>query len=352
MLNLPFIPGGYSAVPFGNGLINKTYKLTSDNQQKPAYLLQKINHSIFKDVEGLQRNIKLVTDHIRKKLTEQGVKDIERRVLTPVEFDDKSLFQKDGEGNYWRMFLFIENTISYERMETPQMAMVAGRAFGNFHKLLNDFPGETLCEVLPGFHNTPMRIESLRNRVKENPCLRYEEVKHEAEYLLGRADEFSRIVEMGRDGKLPLRVVHQDTKFNNVLLDAISAGAEPEVLCIIDLDTVMPGYICYDVGDAIRSGANKGKEDDRNLENVGLDFDIYKGFLKGFTEVTAGFLTPEELESLPFGPKLLTYEQAVRFLDDYLNGDNYYRVEYEKHNLIRARAQIRLLESMDSLITA
>lgn len=352
MLNLPFIPAGYSAVPFGNGLINKTYKLTSENPQNPAYLLQKINHTIFRDVEGLQHNIKLVTDHIRRKLSEQGVADIKRRVLTPVEFEDKSLYQKDVDGNYWRMFLFIENTISHERMDTPEMAKVAGRAFGNFHKLLSDFPGETLCEVLPGFHNTPMRIESLRNRVKENPCRRYEEVKSEAEYLLGRAEEFSKIVEMGREGKLPLRVVHQDTKFNNVLLDANSAGAETEVLCIIDLDTVMPGYICYDVGDAIRSGANRGKEDDKNLDNVGLDLDIYKGFLKGFKEVTEGFLTHEELESLPFGPKLLTYEQAVRFLDDYLNGDKYYRVEYEKHNLIRARAQIRLLESMDSLITA
>lgn len=358
MLNLPIIPRGSSVEKYGNGLINNTYKVTSANPDEPDYLLQKINHKIFKDVDGLQNNIKKVTDHIRKKLEDAMVPDVARRVLTPVEFHNSAadsgssskLYFKDENGDYWRLFLFIDGAKSYERMETPEMARIAGKAFGNFHRQLNDFPGETLIEVLPNFHNTPVRIANLRKRVVKDPFDRLKNAKKEVEYLLGRAGEFSKIVEMGKMGMIPKRVVHQDTKFNNVLMEANAESEEPEVLCIIDLDTVMPGYICYDVGDAIRSGANRGKEDEKNLDKVGLNIEIYRGFLDGFTEETKDFLTKTELETLPFGPKLLTYEQAVRFLDDYLDGDRYYKINYPTHNLVRARSQIKLLQSMDELI--
>ena len=358
MLNLPIIPRGSTVEKYGNGLINNTYKVTSANPDEPDYLLQKINHKIFKDIEGLQNNIKKVTDHIRKKLEDAGVQDVNRRVLTPVEFHNPAvgsgsssrLYFKDESGDYWRLFLFIDGAQSYERMETPEMARIAGKAFGNFHRQLSDFPGETLCDVLPGFHNTPVRIANLRKRVAKDAFDRLKNVKDEVEYLLGRAGEFSKIVEMGKMGLIPKRVVHQDTKFNNILMESNPETDEPEVLCIIDLDTVMTGYICYDVGDAIRSGANRGKEDEKNLDNVGLDFEIYRGFLEGFTEETKDFLTKAELDTLPFGPKLLTYEQAVRFLDDYLDGDRYYKTNYPTHNLVRARVQIKLLQSMDELI--
>ncbi len=345
MIDLPFIPEGYSVEKFGNGLINNTFKMKSEDRSKTDFLLQKINHNIFKDVEGLQNNIKQITDHIRRKLAESGCGDIDRRVLTPVEIDSR-LYYKDANGDYWRMFVFIENTLAYDRMETPQMASVAGKAFGNFHKLLSDFPGETLCDVLPNFHNTPVRIESLRKSVALDPCGRVAEVSKEIGFLLGREKEFSMIVEMGEKGIIPKRVVHQDTKFNNVLLDADTN----EVLCIIDLDTVMSGYICYDVGDAIRSGANTGREDETDLDKVKLNIEIYKGFLEGFTEETKGFLSQAELDTLPFGPKLLTYEQAVRFLTDYIDGDKYYKIGYPTHNLVRARTQIKLLQSMDGTI--
>jgi len=358
MLNLPIIPRGSTVEKYGNGLYNNTFKVTSGNPDEPDYLLQKINHKIFKDVDGLQNNIKRVTDHIRNKLEIEGFTDIERRVLTPVEFHNPAagskssskLYFKDGKGDYWRLFLFIDGACSCERMASSQMAHIAGKAFGNFHRLLNDFKVESLNEVIPNFHNTPVRIESLRKRVAKDSFDRLKNVKYEVEYLLERAAEFSKIIEMGKLGLIPKRVVHQDPKFGNLLLDTYEDSDVPEVLCVIGLDKVMPGYICYDFGEAIRYGANTGKEDDSNLDNVGLNYGMYRGFLDGFMEETRGFLTETEIKTLPFGPKLITYEQAVRFLDDYLDGDKYYKTNHPTHNLVRARAQIKLLQSMDELI--
>jgi len=352
----------YSISEHGNGLINSTYKITTKGTDNPDFILQKINHNIFKDVDGLQNNIIKVTDHIRKGLIRQGIKDVDRRVLT-IQYlntdggdengnnisknEKRASWYKDEGGNCWRIFKFISDTKSYEKMTSPAMAELAGKAFGNFHKQLSDFDGESLCEVLPGFHNTPMRIENLRKRVALDPVGRLKSVAAEVDFLFSRAGEYSKIVEMGNAGVIPKRVVHQDTKFNNVLLDS-----DDNILCVIDLDTVMPGYICYDVGDAIRTGANKGLEDDENLDNVEFDTDIYNGFIKGFIEETKDMLTSAEMDTLSFGPRLLTYEQAVRFLDDYIDGDNYYRCRegFPQHNLVRARAQIKLLQSMEKTL--
>lgn len=358
MLNLPIIPRGSTVEKYGNGLYNNTFKVTSGNPDEPDYLLQKINHKIFRDVDGLQNNIKRVTDHIRNKLKIEGFTDIERRVLTPVEFHNPAagskssskLYFKDGKGDYWRLFLFIDGAYSCERMASPQMARTAGKAFGNFHRQLSDFKVESLKEVIPNFHNTPLRIESLRKKIAKDSFDRLKNMKDEVEYLFERAGEFSKIIELGKLGLIPKRVVHQDTKFSNVLLDTYEDSDVPEALCIIGLDTVMPGYICYDFGEAIRSGANTGKEDDSNLNNVGLNYGIYREFLDGFMEETRDFLTATETETLPFGPKLLAFEQAVRFLDDYLDGDRYYKTNYPTHNLVRARVQLKLLQSMDELI--
>lgn len=331
-----------SVKPFGTGLINTTYKVKTQEEDAPNYLLQIINHHIFQNVPELTRNIKRVTSHIRKKLEEQNVEDIDRRVLVPIDTIDGKGYFKDEEGNYWRMFLFIEDARSYDQLTNRKQAEAGGRAFGQFQKLVSDLPGDPLYPVIPGFHDTEMRINNFKKRVNEDPVGRLKEVGEEVDFLMERSEEYKKVVQMGREGKIPERIVHQDTKFNNVLLDE-----NDEVLCVIDLDTVMPGYVCYDIGDAIRNGANTGKEDDPNLDNVSINMDLYEGFIKGFLQETKEILTPVEKDTLAFGAKLLTYEQAVRFLDDYIDGDKYYKTESPDHNLIRARAQIKLLKSME-----
>ena len=328
--------------PFGTGLINTTYKVKTQEENTPNYLLQIINHHIFQNVPELTRNIKRVTDHIRGKLKAQKTTDIDRRVLTPIETLDGEGFFKDDEGRYWRMFLFIEGARSYDQLTNAKQAEAGGRAFGQFQKMVSDLPGEPLYPIIPGFHNTEMRINNFKERVEKDPVGRLKEVKEEVDFLMERSEEYKKIVQMGKEGKIPERIVHQDTKFNNVLLDE-----NDEVLCVIDLDTVMPGYVCYDIGDAIRNGANTGKEDDPDLDNVNINMDLYEGFIKGFLQETKEILTPTEKETLAFGAKLLTYEQAVRFLDDYLDGDKYYKTESPEHNLVRTRAQIKLLKSME-----
>ncbi len=327
---------------FGDGLINTTYKVKTNEDDKPNYLLQIINHHIFKNVAELTRNIQRVTDHLRSKLEMIEGSDLKRQVLTPIDTLDGKGYVKDGDGNYWRIFLFIENARSYNQLSNANQAYVGGKAFGQFQSRLSDLAGEPLYPVLPDFHNTEMRIMNFIERVKLNPVGRLKEVQAEVDFLMERSEEYKKIVQMGREGILPERIVHQDTKFNNVLLDE-----NDEILCVIDLDTVMPGYVCYDIGDAIRNGANTGLEDDRNLDNVSMNLDLFEGFIKGFIEETKDVLTPAEIDTLAFGAKLLTYEQAVRFLDDYIDGDNYYKVNAPDHNLVRTRAQIKLLKSME-----
>ncbi|WP_439184717.1 phosphotransferase enzyme family protein [Carboxylicivirga taeanensis] len=330
------------AIIFGDGLINTTYKVKTKEADKPNYLLQVVNHHIFKNVPELTKNIKRVTDHLRAKLEQIPGSDIKRQVLTPIDTVDGKGYVKDAEGNYWRVFLFIENARSYNKLSNAKQAYVGGKAFGQFQSRLADLPGEPLYPVLPDFHNTEMRILNFIERVKQNPVGRLKEVQAEVDFLMARSEEYKKVVQMGREGILPERIVHQDTKFNNVLLDE-----NDEILCVIDLDTVMPGFVCYDIGDAIRNGANTGLEDDPNLENVSMDIDLFEGFIKGFLEETKSVLTPAEVDTLAFGAKLLTYEQAVRFLDDYIDGDNYYKVNAPDHNLVRTRAQIKLLQSME-----
>ncbi|TAJ06907.1 aminoglycoside phosphotransferase family protein [Marinilabiliaceae bacterium JC017] len=337
------IEGNYeSAKVFGSGLINTTYKVITKEEAAPNYLLQIVNHHIFKNVPELTRNIKRVTDHIRSKLVKENGADLARQVLNPIDTQDGLGFVQDAEGKYWRMFLFIENARSYDQLSNGHQAYMGGKAFGQFQSRMADLPGEPLYPVLPDFHNTEMRILNFIERVKADPAGRVKEVQAEVDFLMARSEEYKKVVQMGRDGIIPERIVHQDTKFNNVLLDE-----NDNILCVIDLDTVMPGFVCYDIGDAIRNGANTGKEDDRELDNVSLNMELYEGFIKGFMEETKEVLTPAEIDTLAFGAKLLTYEQAVRFLDDYIDGDNYYKINSPDHNLVRTRAQIKLLQSME-----
>lgn len=331
----------------GGGLINNTFKIITKNPEDPNFLLQKINRWVFKDIDALQQNIRLITDHIRKKLEEEGATNIQKRVLSPASIlsngSTKSYYW-DSNNDYWRMYIFIEDSVTHERVLDAKMAQTAGKALATFHRQLLDFKSEKFQELLPDFHNAPKRVANLKKRVDEDIAGRLKNVKDEVEFLLSREETYSKVANMGDKNILPQRIIHQDPKLNNLLFDK-----KGNVMCVIDLDTVMHGYLCYDVGDAIRYCANTGKEDDKNIENVSVDMKIFKNYMDGYASVAKDFITWAEMESLAFGPRLLTYEQSVRFLADYLYGDKYYKYKtlYPEHNLVRARAQIKLLKSME-----
>lgn len=327
--------------PLGNGLINDTYIVRTEGSEAPDYVLQHINHHIFTDVEGLQRNIMAVTRHIRRKLEAEGADDIDRKVLTfiPVRDTPGKTYFFDDE-NYWRMMLFIPDAKTYEAV-TPEYSRFAGEAFGHFQAMLVDIP-EQLTETIPDFHNMEFRLQQLREAIDADAAGRLASVRDIADDLLRRADDMCRAEQLHRRGLLPKRICHCDTKVNNMMFDA-----DGHVLCVIDLDTVMPSYIFSDFGDFLRTGANTGAEDDPDLDRVGFNMDIFRAFTEGYLRSAGSFLTPVEIENLPYAAALFPYMQAVRFFADYLNGDTYYKIAYPEHNLVRTRAQIRLLESVE-----
>ncbi|MDR1737677.1 MAG: aminoglycoside phosphotransferase family protein [Candidatus Symbiothrix sp.] len=327
-----------TVAPLGAGLINDSFKVTTKESDKPDYLLQRINHNIFKDVELLQNNILHVTNHIRKKLQAKGETDIERKTLTIIPTTDDKLFYFDGE-SYWRVYLFISGGKSYDSI-TPDLAYEAGKAFGEFQSYLADIP-EKIEETIPNFHNMEFRLQQFREAVAADVAGRVAEQPEIISEIEKRAEEMCKAERMGREGTLPKRINHCDTKVNNVLFD--NSG---RILCVVDLDTVMPGYVLSDFGDFIRTGANTGAEDDADLNNVGVNIDIFSAYAKGYLE-TAKFLLPIEIENLPFGARLLTYMQTVRFFTDYLNGDTYYHSNFAGHNLQRTKAQLKLLQDLE-----
>lgn len=324
--------------PLGKGHINDSYKVDAGENE---YVLQRVNHHIFKNVPELQNNIHRVTSHIRAKLTEQGVADVDRRVLTLVPTHEGILYYKDAAGDYWRLMDFITESKSYDEI-TPELAYRAGKAFGDFQSTLADLPGEPLHETIPDFHNMETRLATFREAVKADKAGRLNEVADLVKEIEDRAEEMCKAERLHREGKLPKRINHCDTKVNNVLFDE-----EDQVLCVVDLDTVMPGYVLSDFGDFIRTGANTGAEDDKNLDNVSVDLDIFKAYAKGYLENAVSFLTDIEIENLAFGAKLLTYMQTVRFFTDYIDGDAYYKIAYPEHNLVRTKAQFKLLQSLE-----
>jgi len=337
-----FLHGGEidTITPFGEGHINSTYRVTLKNEVK-EYVLQKINHSIFRDVDLLQNNIKRITDHIRCKLADSGEKDLERRTLTIIPTLDETLYYFDGE-NYWRMTLLISGAKTFEAI-TPEYAYHAGKAFGNFQAMLADIPGEPLGETIPNFHNMETRLDSFREAVKKDTVGRLHEVTELVGEIEKRADEMCSCERLYREGKLPKRINHCDTKVNNMLFD--ESG---KVLCVIDLDTAMPGFVMSDFGDFMRSAGNAGKEDDVDLQNVSFNMEIFKSYTQGYLQEAKSFLTPIEIKLLPFGAKLITYMQVTRFLADYLNGDTYYKIASPVHNLQRTKAQFKLLQSIEA----
>ncbi len=328
--------------PLGEGLINDTFIVRTEGDA-PDYVLQRVNHHVFTDVAGLQHNIEAVTRHIRAKLEAAGTPDIDRRVLRFIQRKDAPLtywYDADND-SYWRMMVFIPRTRTFSAV-TPDSARDAGRAFGNFQRMLVDIP-DTLVETIPDFHNMELRLRQFREAIDANRAGRLDEVRPMVDDLLRRADDMCLAEQLHRQGKLPKRICHCDTKVNNMLFDE-----DGNVLCVIDLDTVMPSYVFSDFGDFMRTGANTGLEDDTNLENVTMSLDIFRAFTEGYLSEAKAFLTPVEIENLPYAARLFPYMQAVRFLTDYLNGDTYYKIQYPEHNLVRTRSQVKLLESAEA----
>jgi len=316
--------------PMGEGLINDTFKVFIDGSDKPKYVLQRINNAIFQDVDMLMDNINKVTDHIRKK---------GKNTLQFLKTKAGKSYYFDGE-KYWRVMVFVPDSITYQAV-TPEYSYIAGKSFGEFESLLADLK-EPLGEIIPDFHNIEFRLKQLRDAVAEDRVGRVKEVQYYLDEIFKREEKMTLGERLFREGKLPKRVCHCDTKVNNMLFDK-----EGNVLCIIDLDTVMPSFVFSDYGDFLRTAANTGAEDDPNLDNIDFNMEIYNAFTKGYLEGTKGFLLPIEKENLPYAALLFPYMQTVRFLADYINGDTYYKIKYPEHNLVRTMAQWRLFEKAE-----
>ncbi len=333
-----------SADPFGNGHINDTYLLVYEQEgQTDRYVLQKINKYVFHHPDELMENAVGVTAHLRKKVEAAGG-DPEREVLRFIPAANGMFFYLDGDGEYWRISRFIENTLSRDTAESPEDLYVTGLAFGRFQSQLSDYPADTLYYTIPGFHDTRGRFERFKTVLEKDISGRVNDCGKEIAFILEREALARYSMDSYDRGEIPLRVTHNDTKLNNLLID----GETGRAICVIDLDTVMPGFSMNDFGDAIRSGASTADEDEQDLSKVHCDLERYEAYTRGFIEGCGGKLTPHEIEILPMGALGITYEQALRFLTDYLEGDVYYKTAYPEHNLIRARTQMRLVEEMEA----
>lgn len=316
---------------YGNGHINDTYKVITTKNQ---YIIQRINHYVFKQPDQLMANYRLVTDYLKT-----IVSNPLRETLTIVQTKDNKDYYVSNEGNYYRAILFIDDCLCLETMTGPEDFYQTGIAFGNFQTQLSNFDATLLYESIPNFHNTPSRLETFKKVLNQASLERKEKAKEEIDFILNHTQQAHALYDM----HLPMRVTHNDTKLNNILFDKNTKKA----LCIIDLDTIMPGFVANDFGDSIRSGATYSKEDEPNLDLVTLDLPLYEAFLNGFVEGAKSILTVDEIKSLPVGAKTITLEQAIRFLTDYLENDVYYKTDYEDHNLVRTRTQIKLVKEME-----
>ncbi len=329
-----------SSVAYGCGHINSTYRVDCDNGKK--YLLQRINDYVFKDVDALMNNVESVTEFLKKKIIQNGG-DPERETLTVIKTKDGKNYTYANEG-YWRVYLFVDDTVTVQIIEDPKHFYYAGRAFGNFQKLLADFPAEKLAETIPNFHNTISRYADFEKQIEQNRSGRANEAQKEIEFARKYkwlADELYPLIEKG---ELPLRVTHNDTKLNNVMLDKVTG----EPVCVVDLDTVMPGLSLYDYGDSMRFGTNPAAEDEKDLSKVYCDLNLFEQYTKGFLEECGKALTKKEIELLPISALVMTYECGIRFLADFVDGDNYFKTARYEHNLDRCRTQFKLVADMES----
>ncbi len=326
-------------VPLGEGFINDTYIIKTEGNS-PKYILQRKNKKVFSPIPSMMENIQKVCDHIKEKVIKAGG-DPMREAMTVIPANDGKLYFTDEKEEYWAVCLFIEDTIAYEAAETPDLAYAGGKGIGKFQSLVSDLK-EPLTDILPGFHNIRIRYEQWDAVLKKDPVGRKAKVAEEISWIENRRQEMMEFWQLVENGTIPTRVSHNDTKINNILFDK-----KGDVLCVIDLDTVLNSTVLNDFGDAIRYYTNTGKEDDTNLENVSMNMEIFTAFAKGYLEEAGSFLTEKEIEYLPFSAKYITYEQVLRFLMDYIDGDNYYKIKSEDHNLIRTRAQYKLLTSIE-----
>lgn len=325
---------------YGNGHINDTFLVTFRNGEKA--IIQKINKYVFKQPEEVMENIVNVTAFLKEKICKNGGNP-ERETLTVYPTKKQKYFYKDSESEYWRAYKYIEDSVCYDESEHLNVYYECGKTCGRFHELLSDYPQEKLYETIKGFHDTKARFQVFQKAVEEDICHRAAKVQEEISFILDREDVVNVFTELVENDILPIRVTHNDTKLNNIMIDQINGKG----LCMIDLDTVMPGFAMNDFGDAIRSGANNIKEDAKELGEGGLDLKRYEAYANGFLESCRGALTDSEIEYLPFGAKLMTFECGIRFLTDYLQGDIYYKTAYKEHNLVRCKTQLKLVENME-----
>lgn len=332
------------AVPYGSGHINDTVRLTCalENGGQKRYILQRMNDGIFKNPVELMENVMNVTSFLRKKIVERGG-DPERETLNVIRTVDGDNFLKDEDGDFWRMYIFIENATSFDIVRTPEDFYNSAVSFGNFQLLLQDYPAATLHETIPNFHNTVSRFADFKKAVEEDVCGRAKEVQDEIRFVMEREADTHVICDALANGEIPLRVTHNDTKLNNIMIDNETGKG----ICVIDLDTVMPGSALYDYGDSIRFGASTGAEDEKNLELITCDMGLFEIYTKGYVEGCGGSLTEKEIRMLPMGAKLMTLECGMRFLADYLQGDVYFKIHRPEHNLDRARTQFKLVADME-----
>lgn len=338
LCQFPEIGAVKEVAPLTSGIINQTYLVRTTDEASPDYILQRINHQIFTDVALLQHNIELVTGHIRHKLEERGETDIDRKVLRFLPSLKGETYYFDEE-SYWRVSVFIPDSVTQDAV-TPESSYLVGLKFGEFEAMLADLP-EQLGETIPDFHNMEFRLQQLKEAVSADAAGRLHEVQTLVDDILRDADDMCCAERLYREGKLPKRVCHCDTKVSNMLFDK-----EGKVLCVIDLDTTMPSFVFSDFGDFLRSAANTTREDDPDISKVSFNRTIFEAFAKGYIESAKSFLTSSEIELLPYAVALFPYMQAVRFLTDYINGDTYYRTDYPAHNLDRTRNQYKLYQDV------
>lgn len=329
--------------PIHNGHINNTYVLEFENGENvKSYLLQQINTNVFNDPEKLMENVVGVTEYLHKIIVENGG-DPDRETLNVIKTRDGKPFLVSNDNRYWRCYNFITDAYTCQTIENPVVFYNSAVAFGNFQRLLADYPADSLHETIPNFHNTVSRYADLMSAVEKNAAGRLDSVKEEVQFAKDREKDTHVVVDLINEGKLPMRVTHNDTKLNNVMFD----NQTDKGICVIDLDTVMPGSSLYDFGDSIRFGANHAAEDEKDLSLVYLDLNLFEQYCRGYLESAGKSLTKTEIEYLPFSAKLMTFECGMRFLGDYLNGDTYFKTAYPEHNLDRCHTQFALVADIE-----
>ncbi len=338
-----------SAVPYGSGHINDTFKveITADNGPS-RFVLQRINQNVFRRPDELMANVERVCAHAYARLKRAGTPDAERRTLRLIPTRPGRAWHVDANGNRWRCYHFIEGATGHDIVLSAEQAYAAAKAFGAFQSLLSDLPGGRLHETIPDFHHTPSRFARFQQALAKDSHGRAASSVAEIAFALARAQEVGVIVDALRDGSLPERVTHNDTKLNNVLLDDVTQ----EGVCVIDLDTVMPGSALYDFGDLVRTSTSPAAEDETDLSKVRMQLPMFEALVRGYLESASGFLTPKEKSFLPFAGKLITFEIGLRFLTDWLEGDTYFKIKRPTHNLERTRTQFKLVESIEAQLPA